>query len=217
MGGTLPCVHHVGNGLLRPCPNSAPFTLPQCQVLTISNAPGLPRWLSEKKESACQRRRPRRQGLECWGGKIPWRRAWLPPTVFLPGKSHGRGAWWATVHGVAKSETRLSAHAPLTALDTQPSESVSRQRWASARRGATFSSNAQVASFLALACDQGEILAQPRCQGGRRFWYPQMKLVGLLLEEEKLAPAGGCFEEETCFTSPERFLHLSRVGRCENG
>ena len=140
MGGTLPCVHHVGNGLLRPCPNSAPFTLPQCQVLTISNAPGLPRWLSEKKESACQRRRPRRQGLECWGGKIPWRRAWLPPTVFLPGKSHGRGAWWATVHGVAKSETRLSAHAPLTALDTQPSESVSRQRWASARRGATFSS-----------------------------------------------------------------------------
>ena len=51
MGGTLPCVHHVGNGLLRPCPNSAPFTLPQCQVLTISNAPGFPRWLSKKRES----------------------------------------------------------------------------------------------------------------------------------------------------------------------
>lgn len=52
--------------------------------------------------------------------------------------------------GVAKSETRLSAHAPLTALDTQPPESVSRQRWASARRGATFSSNAQVASCVGL-------------------------------------------------------------------
>jgi len=28
--------------------------------------------------------------------------------VFLPGESHGRGAWWAVVHGVAKSRTRLS-------------------------------------------------------------------------------------------------------------
>lgn len=60
-------------------------------------------------------------------------------------------------------------------------------------------------------------LAQPRCKGSRRFWYPQMKLVGLLLEKEKLDTAGGCFEEETCFTLPERFLHLIRVGRCENG
>ena len=27
--------------------------------------------------------------------------------VFLPGESHGQGAWWATVHGIAKSWTRL--------------------------------------------------------------------------------------------------------------
>ena len=26
---------------------------------------------------------------------------------FLPGKSHGGGAWWAAVHGVVKSQTRL--------------------------------------------------------------------------------------------------------------
>ena len=26
----------------------------------------------------------------------------LQYTVFLPGKSHGRGAQWATVHGIAK-------------------------------------------------------------------------------------------------------------------
>ena len=25
-----------------------------------------------------------------WGGKIPWRRAWQPTPVFLPGKSHGQ-------------------------------------------------------------------------------------------------------------------------------
>jgi len=27
---------------------------------------------------------------ETWVGKIPWRRAWLPTPVFLPGKSHGQ-------------------------------------------------------------------------------------------------------------------------------
>ena len=27
---------------------------------------------------------------ETWVGKIPWRRAWLPIPVFLPGESHGR-------------------------------------------------------------------------------------------------------------------------------
>jgi len=42
------------------------------------------------------------------GLKIPWRKAWQPTPIFLPGESHGdRGAWWATVHGAAKSQTRL--------------------------------------------------------------------------------------------------------------
>ena len=31
-----------------------------------------------------------------------------PTPVFLPGESHNGGAWWATVHGVAKSLIRLS-------------------------------------------------------------------------------------------------------------
>ena len=35
------------------------------------------------------------------------RRQWHPTPVLLPGKSHG-GAWWAAVHGVATSGTRLS-------------------------------------------------------------------------------------------------------------
>ena len=36
------------------------------------------------------------------------RRQWHPTPVLLPGKSHGRRAWWAVVHGVARSQTRLS-------------------------------------------------------------------------------------------------------------
>ena len=34
-----------------------------------------------------------------------WRRQRQPTPVLLPGKSHGRGAWWAAVHGVAQSQT----------------------------------------------------------------------------------------------------------------
>ena len=41
-------------------------------------------------------------------GYFIWRRQWHPTLVLLPGKSHGRGAWWAAVHGVTKSWTRLS-------------------------------------------------------------------------------------------------------------
>ena len=42
------------------------------------------------KEFACQFRRQKRHGLDLWIGKIPWRRAWQPTTVFLPKKSHGQ-------------------------------------------------------------------------------------------------------------------------------
>ena len=39
--------------------------------------------------------------------KIPWRRAWQPTPVFLPGESMDRGAWQATVHRVSQSHTGL--------------------------------------------------------------------------------------------------------------
>ena len=44
-------------------------------------------------------------GFNLWVGKIPWRREWLPNPVFLTGEIHGRGAWQATAHRVAKSWT----------------------------------------------------------------------------------------------------------------
>ena len=37
-----------------------------------------------------------------------WRRKWQPIPVFLPGKSHRQRSLAGTVHGVAKSQTRLS-------------------------------------------------------------------------------------------------------------
>ena len=59
------------------------------------------------KEPACQCRRHKRWLFDPWVGKIPWRRAWQPTPVFLPGESHGRGTWWALVHRAAKSRTQL--------------------------------------------------------------------------------------------------------------
>ena len=32
----------------------------------------------------------RRPGFNPWIGKIPWRREWLPTSLFLPGESHGQ-------------------------------------------------------------------------------------------------------------------------------
>ena len=40
-------------------------------------------------EPACQYRRHKRAGFDSWVKKIPWRRAWQPTPVFLPGESHG--------------------------------------------------------------------------------------------------------------------------------
>ena len=42
------------------------------------------------KEPACQCRRHKRCQFDSWVGKIPWRRAWQPTAVFLPGESHGQ-------------------------------------------------------------------------------------------------------------------------------
>ena len=87
------------------------------------------------KEPACQCRRHKRHRFDPWAGKMPWRREQLPTPVFWPGEFHGvyspwgckesntteqlslhfqysclenstdRGAWQATVHRVAGSDT----------------------------------------------------------------------------------------------------------------
>ena len=49
---------------------------------------GLPRC---GKELSCECRRHKRCGFGPWVGKIPWRKAWQPLPVVLPGESHGQG------------------------------------------------------------------------------------------------------------------------------
>ena len=42
------------------------------------------------KEPTCQCRRHKRCRFDPWVRKIPWRKAWQPTPVFLPGESHGQ-------------------------------------------------------------------------------------------------------------------------------
>ena len=42
------------------------------------------------KEPACHCRRRKRCGFDPWVKKMPWRRAWQPTPVFLPGESNGQ-------------------------------------------------------------------------------------------------------------------------------
>ena len=68
----------------------------------------------KKKELICQCRMHKICRVDPWVGKITWRRKWQPTSVFLPRLENpiDRGAWWATVHGVAESDMTkwLSTH-----------------------------------------------------------------------------------------------------------
>ena len=42
------------------------------------------------KEPVCQCRRHKGRGFSPWVGKTPWKKAWHPTLVLLPGESHGQ-------------------------------------------------------------------------------------------------------------------------------
>ena len=48
----------------------------------------------------------KRRRCDPWVGKVPWRRAWQAPPVFLPGESHGLGSQGVKSRGVSKSRTQ---------------------------------------------------------------------------------------------------------------
>ena len=54
------------------------------------------------KEPACQCRRCKRCRFDPWVRKTPWRRAWQPTPVLLPGESHGQRSLVGTVNGIIR-------------------------------------------------------------------------------------------------------------------
>ena len=51
-----------------------------------------------------------------WVRKIFWRKKWQPTPGFFLENPMDRGAWWVTVHGVAKSQTQLKRQTGLISL-----------------------------------------------------------------------------------------------------
>ena len=64
--------------------------------------------LPSGKEPACQCRRYKRHRFNLRVGKIPWRRAWQPTPVSLPGEFHGQRSLASCSLMVAQSWTQLN-------------------------------------------------------------------------------------------------------------
>ena len=109
---------HISN--LHHLPSSwRPFSFSLLTFLTyLLGFPGS----SSGKEPACQCRRRKKCRFDPWVRKIPWRRAWQPTPVFLPGESPGQ----RTLVGYSHKEldmTGVTQHAH-TILMPEPSCSV---------------------------------------------------------------------------------------------
>ena len=66
---------------------------------------------SSGKELTFQCRRFKRYSFSPWIGKIPWRRAWQPTSIFLPENPLDKGACWAINHVFAGSDmTEVTYH-----------------------------------------------------------------------------------------------------------
>ena len=66
---------------------------------TKGQSSGLPKWLSSD-EPTCQ---CRKRGFDPWVRKISWRRKCQPLQYSCLGNPMDRGAWWGTVHGIARA------------------------------------------------------------------------------------------------------------------
>ena len=79
------------------------------KVLIMNLSRGFP-GRSDSKESTCNTGDLGSiPGFDSWVGKIPWRRAWQPTPVLLPGESPWtEETGGLTVHRVVKSQTQLS-------------------------------------------------------------------------------------------------------------
>ena len=74
-----------------------------CFRIQVRDLEGLPQWVSGGICMQCSRHR-----FDPWFSKISWRRNVNPLHHSCLGDPINRGAWWATVHGVAKSQRWLS-------------------------------------------------------------------------------------------------------------
>ena len=85
----LPCPSPTPGACSNSCPSSR-WCQPTISSSVLPFSSCLQSFPALVKEPACQFRRHKRRRFDPWVRKIPWRRAWQPISVFLPGESHGQ-------------------------------------------------------------------------------------------------------------------------------
>ena len=107
--------------LLPPCPWIPHFCVSVSALIINTTRDGFIYDGSVGKESACNAREPQERQVRSLGQEdpSPAEGNGNPLQCSCLGNPMDGGAWWATVHGVAKSETRLSTHAA-TAREGSP-------------------------------------------------------------------------------------------------
>ena len=110
-------------GMPLPSPSRPPFlwggdTCGLAQVAQQDSEPSKPQWRNAK-ESIYQRRRC---GFNPWVRRSPGGGNGIPLQCSCLENPMDRGAWWATVHGVAKSWTRSGTHIPFRYHPVSPSQ-----------------------------------------------------------------------------------------------
>ena len=84
-------LHISGDNLTFPSPRSATeHCFISHQTLKSQSAQPLKHRASLMAQMGKSLPAMRRPGFDPWAGKIPWRRAWQPFLVLLPGESHGQ-------------------------------------------------------------------------------------------------------------------------------
>ena len=86
------------------------------------------------KEPTCQCGRHKRLGFDPWVRKIPWRRAWPPTPVFLPGESHRQRSLagcspWSRKEWDTTERLNTHAHIPHTKYRVQKKKKPSLKCW----------------------------------------------------------------------------------------
>ena len=117
------------------------------------------------KNHACQRKRDIRDGGSIRVRKIPWRRAWQPTPILLPGESHGQKSLLGYGHGVTKSQTYWSNLARIHTSSISTLFSWFRRSTllsATPGRHKIFQQKRRVASSCMFSCEQ-ENLSQKPC------------------------------------------------------
>ena len=62
---------------------------------------------ASSQEPTCQCKKYKRLNFDPWVGRIPWRWAWQPTPIFLPGELHGQRCLAGYSSGVTKSRSQL--------------------------------------------------------------------------------------------------------------